>query len=342
MKRKFQPLPGVDKKIYTLDDGCKPDDDAEYNTWWHEARKGIGYRQHLYSKLPIISQVVENDPKLEAKRLGSLVFNLIPNPGEQTCPLQGGRESSYKEAEGDEDIFDVIDKYGSLVSGGCKCSDFEIPADAEWKYPFSVEEYAWISSTRNFHPRIWCFKRYGAATLCLCSCGQWIVTPTLSWQFMVSCPKCRCDGIGSWKSMPMPCESQDFFPIERGEPCLKKRKIEPILTTPFGERSIFCFYAYIKMKTYFYQLNRSYFTAAKIFGHLSKFEGTCWFDIFLSPISEHVNVVDYLMLLFFVEDVEDMASRGQWSDFLDESTFWTGASLKYEIWKKKEKYLLKK
>lgn len=331
-----------DKKIDCLDDGEKDCDQDEFTTWWNEARRGIAWRQERFSKPPIISTLVESDPKLEARRIVSLVFNSIPNPGEQTVPLQG-RRVSYYEVDGDEDIGEVIEKYRTLVPGGCKClTEMEIPNDAVWKYPCTVEEYAWISTTRNFHSRLWSFKRFGAATLCLCPCGQWIVTPTLSPYFILSCPKCRCDGIGSWKSILFTCESEDFFSIEKGEPPLKKRKIEKVLQTPFSQRSVFCFYVYIKMKTYFYQMNRKYFEAAKIFNHLSRFEGSCWFDIFLNPESDHVNVVDYLMLMFFIEDVEDMALHGQWSPILDESTFWTGAVLKYEICKKKEKYILNK
>jgi len=343
MKRKFEPSFSVDKKIDTLDDGTKSCPLDEYNTWWDEAKKVIDHKQrHLLSTyLPYVSKTVESDPKLEAKRIAGLIFNSIPNPGKQTYPLQGKRKGLY-DIEGDEEIDDVIGKYGSLIPGGCKWEEMEIPYDAIWKYPFTVEEYSWMHTTRNTLPRLWCFKRFGAATLCLCSCGQWIVTPSLSHIFIVACPRCNHNGFGIWDSIPDRRDSQEFFHVERVDPAFKKRKIEQILKTPFGQRSVFCFYAYIKIKTYFFFFGRSYWRTLKIFDHLSRFEGSIWFDIFLNPETEHVNVVDYLMLALFLEDVEDMSLHRQWSDLLDELSFWTGASLKYEIWKKKEKYILNK
>ncbi|HXU95477.1 MAG TPA: hypothetical protein VFP45_03475 [Candidatus Nitrosotalea sp.] len=296
----------------------------EYPTWskLFEVNYGLKFQKPAY-----ISPYMENDEKAETIRQGAIIFQDLENPGDFSTSFIGYVDQSF-DVEGDELVYDVIHYYftmsPSLVR---KTHKMDLPISTVWKYPYTIQEFAGLSTTKNNVIRLITLDQQGAALLCLCSCGQMIATASISSWYMLCCPQCHRNGMGSLKNIPFPDEYKLFF-SEKAEPPTKKRKISIL---PFGKRSIFLFDIYMRMKTYFFHREKTLIRAIQVFGHLARFEGTIWYDIFINPESEHVNLISYLMLLFFIDDVKEMDSSGQFTNLLDISSAWTGYLLKTDI-----------
>ena len=261
-------------------------------------------------------------------------LNDIPNPGDATTPPP--RKIKFW-TDGDEDISEVLDRYTSLLSGGSK---FKLPLGTLWKYPYAISDFAWYCATKNNPVHLLVFKRDGALVLCQCSCKQWILTASMSELFLVNCPACDREGMGSLMSMPWEGEYDWFFDVKAPTPKNKKRKLDPtvipIISEKISSRVQLCFQIYMRMKVLFFKRLKTLDRGMLIFGHLAKFEGV-WYDVFVDPLSEHPNVVNYLLFLLFIEDVNDFFRAKDVKPIFDEMTYHAGAIIKEWIVEKKRK-----